>query len=163
MKKWFIGLGFLLGLVGGYLGLAHFSGGAFPTLGLPIGGQEAVLRERALSFWEDMQFKDYERGATYHAPDRQELVDIPFLLWRLFAVKPELLDIMEFEILFVEVDSTGDRARLRTWIKFEDLIKNKIRERDVMLYFHRAGPEAPWYMELEDSLRRIDGDENKEF
>ena len=37
-------------LAGGYLGAAHFSGGAFPTLGLPIGGDRS--NRRALELHE---------------------------------------------------------------------------------------------------------------
>ena len=35
------------GLGGGWLGIAHFSGGSFNTLGLPLGGDAGVLRRTA--------------------------------------------------------------------------------------------------------------------
>ncbi len=68
MKKvlWLLGLLAIGG--GGYVGVAHFSGGAFPTLGLPLGGELGWLRRTTLSFWEDVQFKDFDRAASYHAP-----------------------------------------------------------------------------------------------
>ena len=36
-----------------------------------------------------------------------------------------------------------------------------MKEPEVMLYFHRATPDAPWFMELEDSLRKDEAEEDK--
>ena len=71
----------------------------------------------ALDFLEDIQFKDFASAAGYHAPDLIESVDIPFLLQRLFAVKPEALDIMDYEIVFAEIDSSELRARVKSRVK----------------------------------------------
>lgn len=153
-------LGLLLG-AGAYLGVAHLSGGAYPTFGLPLGGESGELRRISLSFWEDIQFKDFERAATYHPPELQDQVDIPYLLQRLFVVRPEMLDILEYEVVMVDIDSSGDRARVRTRLKVKELARGKVREKQVMLYFRRDGPEAPWTMRLEDSLRQLEADKEK--
>jgi len=157
---WIIGIVAVLG--GGYLGAAHFSGGAFPTLGLPLGGETGKLRRTALDFWEDIQFKDFDSAAGYHAPELQDTVDIPYLLQRLFVVKPEMLDILEYEIVMVDIDRSGDRARVRTRLKVKDLIQGKVREKQVMLYFARDDEDSPWHMKLEDSLRRDEAEEGME-
>lgn len=149
------------GLGGGWLGIAHFSGGSFNTLGLPLGGDSGELRRTAESFWEDLQFKDYSAAAAYHAPDLQDAVDIPFLIQRIFLLKPEMLDIMEYEIVMVDIDKSGNRARLRTRLKVKDLTRNKVKEQQVMLYFARDDADSPWYMRLEDSLRRDEAEEGK--
>ena len=162
MKKWLIGAGVLVALGVGYLGLAHLSGGQFSTLGVPgLGGEEQWLRETSMTFWEDITFKDFDRAATYHTPDEQDTVDIPYLLERLFAVKPEFLDIMNVEIVYVDIDSTGLRARVKCRVRFKDLIKEKVRDQEIILYFHRESEEDPWYMKLESSLRTLDVDEDK--
>lgn len=161
MKKWLILAGVVLALAGGYLGMAHVSGGAFPTLGVPVGGDRGELRRTSLDFWEDIQFKDFDRAAGYHAPERQDEVDIPYLIQRLFLVKPEMLDIMEYEVVLCDIDSTGDRGRVKTRLKVKELTMGHIKEREVMLYFHRENSASPWYMELEDSLRYIEGDKDK--
>jgi len=155
-----IALGLLVA-AGGYLGVAHLSGGAFPTPGLPIGGDAGELRRISLSFWEDIQFKDFDKAASYHPPELQESVDIPFLLQRLFVVRPEALDILEYEVVMVDIDSTGDRARVRTRLKVKELARGKIQEKQVMLYFRREAETDPWTMRLEDSLRSLDADEDK--
>ena len=87
MKKWLILASVLVILVGGYLGLAHLSGGAYPAPGLALGGDRGDLRRTTLAFWEDIQFKDFDKAATYHAPDVREDVDIPYLIERLFITK----------------------------------------------------------------------------
>ena len=148
-------------LFGGYLAAAHFSGGAFPTLGLALGGDRGLLRRIALDFMEDVQFKDFERAASYHAPELIETVDIPFLIQRLFAVKPEALDIMDYEVVFADIDSSDMRARVKLRVRAKLLASERIDERELILYFHRDAPGAPWYMKLEDSLRQLSPDSTR--
>ena len=79
----------------------------------------------------------------------------------LFLVKPEMLDILEYEVVMVDVDRSGLRARVRTRLKVKDLIQGKVREKQVMLYFAREDAASPWYMRLEDSLRQDEADKDK--
>lgn len=161
VKFWLIACSVIALLGGGYLCTAHLSGGALFTFGLPLGGDEGQLRRITMRFLEDLQFKDYAKAATYHAPDLQKTVDIPYLLHRLFRSPPELLDIMEYEVLWVDLDSSGERARVRTRVKAKHLPTDNIQEANIMLYFNRDTAYDPWYMILEDSLRAPDSDPNK--
>lgn len=148
-------------LAAGYVVAAHLSGGAFPTPGLNVGGERAEVRRLALAFWEDIQFKDFTRAASYHTPEKRDTVDIPYLIERLFQHKPESLDFMRFEIVLAEVDSTHLRARVKTRVTVKSLLDEKIRDPEVMLYFHRDSADAPWHMELETSLRALEADKSK--
>ena len=160
--KWLLrGLAALAVSFAVYLAVAHLSGAAFPTFGIPLGGDEGALRRLSLSFWEDIQFKDFDAAAQYHAPELQDSVDIPFLLQRVFLLKPELLDIMEAEVVMVDIDSSGNRARVRTRIKAKDLTRGKVEEKQMMLYFERTDRTAPWMMKLEDSLRQDEAEDGK--
>ena len=161
MKKWLIGIGVVLVLAGTYIGMAHFSGGSFPTLGLPIGGVRAELRSTTLNFIEDVKFKDFDKAATYHHPDKQDSLDIPYYIERLFLIKPEALDVMSYEIVFVEIDSSKLRGRVKARIKCKNLIRENIHEKEAMFFFHRASVNDPWYMVLESSLRKIEKKKNK--
>lgn len=161
MKKLFVVLGTVVVLLGGYLGVAHLSGGIFPTFGLPIGGPRGELRRIAMSFLEDLQFKDFDAAALYHAPGVRDSVDIPFLLQRLFQVKPELLDLMDYEVVKTDLDSSGKRARVKTRLKVKFLGDGRVDEKELMLYFDRDSLGAPWYMKLEDSLRELKADTAK--
>jgi hypothetical protein len=161
MKRWLIIAGTVVVLGGGYVAGAHFSGGAWPTLGLPVGGDQALLRGLAVSFWEDIQFKDFDHAAVYHEPDIRDQVDIPYLIERLFSVKPEMLDVMTYEVVFVDIDSTGLRARVKTRLKIKELVREKIRDQEVILYFHRESTDASWFMILESSLRQLEADDDK--
>jgi hypothetical protein len=149
-------------LTGGYLGAAHLSGGSYYSFGLPLGGDRGALRRISTSFLEDVQFKDFKKAASYHRPEMQDTVDIPFLLERLFMQKPELIDITRSEIMFVDVDSSGLRARLRCQVNILDLVQSKPRKQQFMLFFHRDTLDSGWYMELESSLRTLDADQTKE-
>lgn len=161
MKRALVVIFVLLALVGGYFGAAHLSGGAYPTPGLEVGGDRGELRRLALSFWEDIQFKDFRAAARYHSDETQGSVDIPYLIERIFLLKPELLDVMEVEVVLVDLDSTGDRGRVRTRLKCKNLAANAIFEKEIMLYFRRADPRSRWTMELESSLRQIEAEAGK--
>ena len=142
MKKAVTALLVLALLTGGYLGVAHLSGGAFWTVGLALGGDRGALRRIALSFLEDIQFKDFVNAASYHAPDKRDSVDLPFLIQRLFTVKP--------------------RARVKLRVKLKLLLRALIEEQEIILYFQRDSVDAPWYMNLEDSLRLLSPDSTKQ-
>ncbi len=161
MKNFAYLLLFLILAAGVYAGGAHLSGGAWPTFGLPLGGAMGELRQMCQSYWEDIQFKDFKHAAQYHDPSVQDSVDIPYLLERIFLQKPEFLDLMEYEVVFVDIDSSGLRGRARTRVRVKDLVKEKIRDQEVMLYFKRKSSSDPWYMDLETSLRAIEGEEGK--
>ncbi len=161
MKKAVIALLVLSLLGGGYLAAAHFSGGAFATLGLALGGDRGALRRLALSFLEDIQFKDFVSAASYHSPELRETVDIPFIIQRLFTVRPEALDIMDYEVVFSEIDESGLRARVKLRVTVKLLLNALINEREVILYFERDSVDDPWYMKLEDSLRQLSPDSAK--
>jgi hypothetical protein len=162
MKKVVTALLVLGLLTGGYLGVAHVSGGVFWTMGLALGGDRGALRRLALSFLEDIQFKDFVSAAGYHAPDIRDGVDIPFLIQRLFTVRPEALDIMDYEVVFADIDSGGLRARVKLRVKVKLLMRELIEEQEVMLYFERESVDDPWYMKLEDSLRQLSPDSTKQ-
>ena len=161
MKKIAAGLLVFALLLGSYLTVAHVSGGAFSTLGLVLGGDRGDLRRMALSFLEDIQFKDFESAASYHAPELLESVDIPYLIQRLFEVRPEALDIMDFDIVFADIDNSGLRARVKTRIKAKLLINEIVDDRELILYFYRDSVDDPWYMKLEDSLRALSPDSTR--
>lgn len=157
MKGALIACAVVVVLAGGYLAAAHLSGGAFPVPGVGLGGDRGIVRKMTDNFWEDIKFKDFKRAASLHAPDVQASVDIPFVIQRLFLVKPEALDIMSYEIVLAEIDSLGLRARSKCRLKIKDLIKQEIKEQEVMLYFERKDMQSPWYLKLEDSLRNLEG------
>ena len=79
----------------------------------------------------------------------------------MFVLKPEGLDIISYEIVFAEVDSSDLRARVKSRVKVKNLIKKDINEREIMLYFFRDSTESPWFMKLESSLHQLKGDKDK--
>lgn len=148
--------------------VALLTGGVLVLVGKPdlltkigLGGDAARVRQLTNSFLEDIQFKDFKKAASYHSPQEQKTVDIPFLLERLFLIKPEQLDVMEWEIIFAKVDSSALRGRSKSRIKIKDLLRGKLKERELMLYYYRETPKSPWYMRLESSLRKIEADKKK--
>jgi hypothetical protein len=113
--------------------------------------EKKLLQELTSAFLEDIQFKDFDKAATYHTVEDQKTVDIPDLLERLFQIKPELLDIMKYEITGVEVDKSGTRARVKTHTTVKLLNTDEIKEPDLIFYWHKQGEQ--WYMKLESSLQ----------
>lgn len=110
-----------------------------------------IIEQMSLSFLEDLKFKDFDNAAAYHHPEDQKKANIPKLIERLFKVKPELLDIMEYEILETTLDSSKKRGRVKLRAKVNLLNSDKIKTPEMILYYHKK--DEKWYMELESSLK----------
>lgn len=150
MKK--VALLFLL-LLGLAAGLLLFTSPSGPSLPAPlVGGDRKLLRERTVDFLEDIQFKDFDKAASYHSTEDRKKVNIGLLIERLFAVKPELLDIMRYEIKSVDIDRSGDRAKVKTHTVVKMLNSDQIKEPEVIFYW-RKDPKEGWVMLLESSLQ----------
>ncbi|MFC1850809.1 hypothetical protein ACFL27_11500 [candidate division CSSED10-310 bacterium] len=122
-------------------------------------GDKKLLEQLSHSFWEDIQFKDFDTAASYHEPEIQKTLDIGYLLERLFMVKPEYLDIRNIEIQEVDIDSSGDRGRVRTKLLLHILNTKKTKEPKCILYWYKKNNK--WFMRLESSLRPVEEDEEK--
>jgi ribosomal protein L23 len=109
------------------------------------------LRKQSTAFLEDLQFKDFDKAETYHSAEDRKKADIANLIERLFAVKPEFLDILRYEIKRVDIDSSGDRAKVKTQTVVKVLNTNEIKEPEIILYW-RKDPKEGWVMKLESSL-----------
>ena len=120
-------------------------------LQLAFNKEKNLLRNLTIDFFEDVRFKDFDKAASYHTKEDQETVDIPQLIERLFQIKPELLDIMKYEITEVDIDRSGTRARVRTHTTVKVLNTEELREPDIIFYWHKV--DGQWYMKLESSLR----------
>lgn len=134
---------------------------AFVISGRATGGQgigtgssadRGQLEQISLKFMEDLRFKDFQHAASYHSVEDRKKVNIPQLIEQWFAVKPETLDIMRYEIQKVDIDSTGKRGRVKMKTVIKILNANEIKEPEMMLYFFKD-PAEGWIMELESSLR----------
>lgn len=132
------------------------------TLGkLELGGWETKwLADRSFDFFEDLQFKDFDTASTYHLPETQAKRDIPKMIQRRFGIKHEMLDILSYEVMEVDLDRSKARARVRCLVRYRVLGDGAIRDNketrrnlEMLLYWFRGeGPEPKWYMELESSL-----------
>ncbi len=118
--------------------------GTYIFLANPFNRDSGFVREVSLAFMEDLQFKDFRRSSLYHHKLERDRVDIGRTLERLFMVKPEFLDIMEYRIKRIDVDSTGDRAKVLLKTKFKRLnVKKDPEEGEVILYWIKRHPDCP--------------------
>jgi hypothetical protein len=113
--------------------------------------EKNLLHNLTSSFLEDIRFKDFTKAASYHTPEDQKKVNIPNLIERIFQIKPEFLDIMKYEITSVDIDRSGNRARVKTHTTIKVLNTEEIKEPDVIFYWHKENGQ--WYMKLESSLQ----------
>lgn len=127
--------------------------------GLQLGGvtvstsaDASYLEQRTLDFLEDIRFKDFEKAASYHSVEDRKTVRIPELIERIFAIKPEFLDVLRYEILAVELDRSGTRGRVKTRTVVKVLNSGEIREPEILFYWMKD-PRDGWVMKLESSLR----------
>lgn len=126
--------------------------------GLSLGGVQVTnsadggfIEQRTLDFLEDIRFKDFDKAASYHSVlDRKE-VKVADLIERIFAIKPEFLDILRYEVLAVELDRSGTRGRVKTRTVVKILNTGEVKEPEVIFYWHKD-PRDGWVMRLESSL-----------
>lgn len=103
----------------------------------------ALLEDLASRFLTDLKFKDFEQAAKYHTVLEQAKVDIPVLIERLFQVKPEFLNIRDFQVVRVELDPDGKRARtiFKSNVEFLNTAEgdnpNKEKQVEGILYWHK--------------------------
>ena len=113
--------------------------------------EKAMLQELTTAFLEDIQFKDFDKASTYHTEEDQQEVNIAELIEQLFQIKPEFLDIMKYEITDIDIDKSGNRARVETHTTIKLLNTEEMKEPDVIFYWHKI--DDRWYMKLESSLQ----------
>lgn len=144
-----VGLGMAAVVILGILLLAGLSGDGVSLFGKGLywNSQSAELKKLADRFLEDLQYKDFDKAAKYHTFDDQKGVDIPALIERLFAVKPELLNIDNIRIIKADFDDSGTRCR--TFFRCDTEVlntrrkpkkeggKNDTREVEGILYWHQ--------------------------
>lgn len=124
--------------------LAVLGAGAWLFLNNPFDADSGVVRQVSLKFMEDLQFKDFRSSSLYHHELERDRVDIGQTLEKLFMIKPEFLDLMEYRISKIEVDSSGERARVLVKTKFKRLNMNsKPEEGEIILYWLKRHPDCP--------------------
>lgn len=153
MKKVGVALVVVLALaIATLLGIRSYG---FKLFGISYAWNEdmAELDRLARGFLQDLQFKDFDKAGKYHTLLEQGKADIPQLIERLFQVKPEVLNIRDFEIVRVDLDEDGKRARTFFRSNLELLNtaegENPNREKQIegILYWHKqpateGGPAA---------------------
>lgn len=180
MKKIAIALVLVLVLsVGLLVGLTQSGVSLFGKTLFAWNDEVAELERLAKQFLTDLQYKDFDKAGMYHTFIDKGKANIPKLIERLFQVKPEVLNIRDFEIVKVDLDPDGKRARtfFRSTMEILNTAKddkpNKEREVEGILYWHKrpaiegekavapgttTTPPTPeelaekWFMKLESSL-----------
>lgn len=122
--------------------------GTYTALNNPFSSGSGIVSDLSKSFMEDLQFKDFRSSSLYHHLLDQGRLDIGKTLELLFAVKPEFLDILGFDISRVDVDSSGDRAKVLVRTRYKVLNekkaeKKRVREGKVILYWIKRHPQCP--------------------
>lgn len=103
-----------------YLSYAHLSGGAVPTLGLPLGGEKAKIRHRAHRFFEHIMFKDTKALMEFVDKDTSQEQLITFV-GKTMGADPQNVDLTFLKIEAIELDSNKKRARVRVALGGQDL------------------------------------------
>ena len=109
-----------------------------------------IVHQQMMKFIQNIQFKDFKDAASYHTDKDQAEKDIPRLIEKRFIVKPELLDIKTFDVLGVELNSDGTRAKVRTQWHVKLLNSDKTKDVDIIFYWHKINDK--WFMDLQSSL-----------
>lgn len=110
----------------------------------PFSGEIGLLQDMSTSFMEDLQFKDFRSSKLYSHELDQERLDIGATLERLFQIKPELLDILDYTLVRTDIDSSGERAKVLVRTRFKRLnIGKEVEEAELILYWIKRHPDCP--------------------
>lgn len=122
-----------------------------------LGGLRAVLDEdrHALDegtrgFLTAIQFKDFQKAASYHQPDEREKFDIAKMIEEKFYIKPEHLDIRHFETLKIDVDPEGRRGKVAVRANLKILNAGQVKDVEAIFYWKKV--DGAWFMALRSSL-----------
>jgi len=111
------------------------------------------LVRKSARFLECLKFKEFGEAAAFHSPeDLKKNKDIPKLLENFFMVPHENLDIQDISIDFIEFDSTGNLAKVKTTTTVRMLNKDESRNAESMLYWKKDGDQ--WFLDLRTTLER---------
>ena len=148
MKKWLVFSSLLLVLL--LYSVSSKYGFRIGDLSISFAPEKEEIFNSMKRFIEDIQFKDFSHAATFHSNSDQAEEDIPKKIEKRFVVKPELLDIKAFDILGVELNDLGKRAKVRTQWHVKLLNSDERRDVDVIFYWYKK--DGKWFMDLKSSL-----------
>jgi hypothetical protein len=116
---------------------------------------KSVLTKKSARFMECLKFKEFAEAAGFHAPDEVKAhPDIPKMLENFFKIPHENLDIQSSTVDFIELDSTGKRAKVKTTSVIRILNRsNEIQRPEAMLYWRKA-QDGRWFLDLRTTLER---------
>jgi hypothetical protein len=115
--------------------------------------ERGTLVKKSYRFLECLKFKEFQEAAAFHSPeDLKKNKDIPKLLENFFMVPHENLDIQDISIDFIEFDSTGRLAKVKTTTAVRMLNKDESRNAESMLYWKKDGDA--WFLDLRTTLER---------
>ncbi len=118
--------------------------------------ETGTLLKKSTRFLECLKFKEFQEAARYHSPeDLKKNKDIPKLLENFFMIPHESLDIQDVSIDFVDFDSTGQLAKVKTTTTVLVLNKKEKRNVESMLYWKKDGDL--WYLDMRTTLERGSG------
>jgi len=150
MKKWILLVMVALGLVL-YASSTRY-GLRIGPFTVSLAPDRAQVEGAMRRFLEDVQFKDFAHAATLHTEADRKTRNIPQLIEEKFKIKPELMDIKSFEVLRVDLMSTGERAKVPVKV-FVKLLNSEQAVREVeAVFFFKKSPDGRWFMDLQSSL-----------
>lgn len=141
----------LIVAIGGAVFYLGSSSGQNTPLSMFMSKDTQQLAELTRKFMEDLQYKDFKSAALYSLPEHKDKMNVPALIEKWFAIKPEVLDINGIQILDTELDSSQKRAKVKLQADIKILNTNELRKPNVILYWKKL-PDGKWYMDLASSL-----------
>lgn len=149
MKKILIFMLILLFTAVGYLSYAHFSGGKVYTFGLPIGGIKAQVRYRVNNFFEQIKFKNINELKNFTEPFISKEAFFTYLN-NILNNPLDQIELENFTINNIELDSTKNRARVKTEFFYKNFITNKSFAQEKLIFLYHANNN--WFIDIESVM-----------
>lgn len=130
-----------------YFGYAHFSGGAVPTFGLPIGGEKARIRARISAFFEHVKFKNTSALRNFVEAGTSE-EQISQFLKKTLGQNEDDVDLLDTKVEQIEIDSSSLRARARIRLLGINLVNKQPVDISKVIFLFSADGE--WLLDIKN-------------
>jgi hypothetical protein len=148
MRKILIVMLLILIAAVGYLSYAHFSGGAIPTFGLPIGGEKAQIRQKTYQFFENIKFKNRVfTGLVQGDADQEQIYKY---LRKTLGIEENLLDLTHVSIEKIELDSSKERARVKVKLSGQNITNKKPIEIQKLIFLYKNQKGDNWVIDINE-------------
>lgn len=130
-----------------YFAYANYSNKDLPTFGLPPIGDKGKIKALTKEFFESVKFKNYEALKHYVSKSLTQ-DEIYKFLDKTFETSHSEIDLQNFQIGNVEIDSQKTRARIKVSLFGIDQKNSAPLDKNKTIYLYYDNETSQWLIDI---------------